>query len=123
MEPSKRTFKLLAVGTALVLLYVHGQVAILRVSYSIQKKEKEVAYLSENYKVMRFQLERLQSPSFLDRQLKQRSLNLAVPRQREVLKILTPRTNPSSSGLEMHVKSQPFSWAGLIKEAQAKTSK
>lgn len=124
MNLSKRTFTFLIAGTLLVLAYVHEQVSILQISYSIEKKEREVARLSEDYKLAKFQMSRLHSPAFLTRELKSRSLNLAAPKAGQVVKvvklkeILPPLNQPTT------VKTSITSWfGGFMKEAQAKTSK
>ena len=54
MDLLKRKFVLLTAGTCLLLLYVHEQTSIFQVSYGIEKKERAVAKLSEEYKRMKF---------------------------------------------------------------------
>ncbi len=49
MELSKRTFGLIFAITLALLFYVHQQISIFRVSYTIQKNVMEVARLSEAY--------------------------------------------------------------------------
>ena|SRR3989338_3565889 len=122
---SKQTFKFFLLGTILILLYVHQQTAILRLSYSIEKKEKQLVTLNENYKMARYQRARLRSPAFLNREMKKRALNLTNPKAVEVVNISMPRMSaaPVSVGGTWPVKSPLLSWIGSIKEAQAKTSK
>lgn len=121
---SKRMFRLLVVGTFLVLGYVHGQVSILRASYAIEKKEREVARLNEEYKLAKFQLARIHSPGFLSKELKSKSLNLAAPKAVQVVRVLKPRV--VTAGLDRTqapaAKPNVFSWMSFSREAQAKSS-
>ena len=110
-------------ATALVLLYVHQETAVLRVSYSIEKKERELARLSEEYKTIHYQVARLRSPSFLNRQMKEHALNLTTPKVIEMVKVPMQKISVSPAQVNAPVKSSFFSWFGSIKEAQAKTSK
>jgi len=120
MGYSRRTFLSLFFVTLLVLAYVHEQVSILAVSYSIEKKEREMARLSEDYRSAKFHLARLHSPSFLNHQLKSRSLNLAPPRAVQVVRVLKPKTLTAAREQPVSVKLNPVSWFGLIREAHAK---
>ena len=120
----------LILGTLLLLVYVHEQVAIFQVSYSIEKKEREVARLSEEYKTAKFDLARLRSPQALSRRMKEMSLDLTTPKDQEVVKILKPKSavlTQSSAGFEQ----PPFRFLSLVhfvreaqaKDTQSKTSK
>ena len=123
MDFSKRTFTLLITGTLLVLLYVHTQIAIFQLSYSIGKKEREVAQLSETYKTARFRVARLRSPQALSQRAKKISLVLIPPKNQEVIKILRPRTVPIQKQVVWPAPFQFLSLIHFVKEAHAKTSK
>ena len=122
MISSKRTFSFLIAGTMLLLFYVHEQIAIFQVSYSIEKKEREVARLSEEYKIARFRIARLRSPDVLSKRMKETSLDLTTPKDQEVIKILKPKIVSEESKTTLPAPFQFQSWLHLIKEAQAKTS-
>ena len=122
MELSRRTFVCFVVGTLLLLLYVHEQVSILQASYSIEKKEREVARLSENYKEVKFRVARLRSPAVLNQRMKELSLNLTIPTDQEVVRVLKLRTVPAGTKVSWPAPIQFASWLHFVKEAQAKTS-
>jgi hypothetical protein len=121
LELSKRTFGVLIVGTLALLLYVHQQVSIFQFSYDIEKKERQIARLSEDYKRAKFALDRLRSPHALNERLKASSLELITPRDQEVIRIL--KLQPIIE------KTESAAWSGFqfgsllhfVKEAQAKT--
>ena len=124
MNISKRTFTLLAVGTLALLFYVHEQIAIFQVSYSIGKKEREIAHLSENYKTAKFRVARLRSPHVLSERMKKLSLNLTTPQNQEVIHILKLKPEmPEPKEPQWSAPLQALSLLHVIREAQAKTSR
>ena len=124
MNLSNRTFAFIIAGTLLVLVYVHEQVSILQISYSIEKKERDLARLSENYKVAKFQMTRLHSPSYLNQALKSRSLNLSMPKAVQVVRVVKPKELLPPLNQPATIKTNMTSWfGGFMREAQAKTSK
>ncbi len=123
MELSKRTFTLLILGTLFLLLYVHEQTSIFQVSYSIERKEREVARLSEDYKTAKFYLARLRSPHILSQRMKELSFTLTIPKDQEMVKILKPKSLPVQREVTWPAPFQFLSLLHFVKEAQAKTSK
>ena len=110
-------------GTLLLLLYVHEQVSILQASYAIEKKEREMVRLSEDYKVAKFRVARLRSPAVLNQRMKELSLNLTIPTDQEVVKVLRLKTVPADTKVSWPAPIRFASWLPFVKEAQAKTSK
>lgn len=103
-------------------MYVHEHISIYRTSYAIESKEREVARLHEEYKLAKYALSRLRSPDMLSQRLQETSLDLTIPQEHEVIKLL--RAKMLSSRVE---NSGPVRFAFLpllqfSKEAQAKTS-
>ena len=119
-ELSKKTFSTLIVGTLALLLYVHQQVSVFQVSYDIEKKERQIARLSEDYKRAKFGLDQLRSPHALNERLKQSSLELITPTDQEVIRIL--KMQPIIEKTESGWRGTQFgSLLHFVKEAQAKT--
>ena len=122
MELSKRTFGLIIAITLALLFYVHQQISIFRVSYTIQKKEIEVARLSEAYKLVKFRVARLYSPHVLSQRMKQLSLDLTTPTEQEIIRVLKPKMVPQENKVAWSDPVQFLSLLHFIKEAQAKTA-
>ncbi len=122
MELSKRTFGFIIAITFALLFYVHQQISIFRVSYTIQKKEIEVARLSEAYKLVKFRVARLYSPHVLSQRMKQLSLDLTTPTEQEIIRVLKPKMVPQENKVAWSDPVQFLSWLHFIKEAQAKTA-
>ena len=121
MELSRRLFCNLILGTLLLLLYVHEHVVVLQASYSIEKKERELARLSEDYKVAKFRVLRLRSPHVLNQRMKELSLNLILPTDQQLIKILKLKSAPVEEAVSWRAPIQFMSWLHFVKEAQAKT--
>ena len=121
IQSSKKILSGLFVVTLSLLLYVHTRIAIFQVSYSIQRNEKKVATLSDEYKIMKFEISKLRSLGYLDRRKKEMNLKLVTPKTVKVVSI------PLETQAEPVVLPSPFvrkgffSFVNLIKEAQAKT--
>lgn len=122
MMLSKRAIKYLLLSTGLVLLYVHQQTAVLRISYAIEKKERNLAELNEQYKLAKYQITRLRSPSFLNQQLKNHSLHLTHPKVIEVVQVRSSSLETVQPQAVWPAKPSFIAWIGSVKEAQAKTS-
>ncbi len=122
MELSKRTFSFFILITFALLLYVHQQISIFQVSYSIQKKEHEAANLSEAYKMAKFRVARLRSPNALNHRMKELSLDLTTPTEQEIIHVLKPKIVPQETKTSWSDPVQFLSWFHFIKEAQAKTA-
>lgn len=116
----KKMFSTLFVVTFALILHVHTQTAIFRVSYSIQKKEKEMAVLSDEFKLKNFEVSKLHSLNYLDKRMKEMKLNLVMPKEVKVVSI--PQVPQSRITEAPILQKGIFSFVSLIKEAQAKTS-
>ena len=122
MELTKRTFSWFIFVTFALLLYVHQQVSIFQVSYTIQKKEQDAARLNEEYKLAKFRVDRLRSPHILNQRMKQLSLELTTPTEQEIVHVLKPKIELQANKVSWTDPFQFMSWFHFIKEAQAKTS-
>ncbi len=113
----------LAVLTLMLLAYVHEQTSIYRVSYAIQAKNRELGRLKEDHKLAKFALTQLRSPTTLSRRAREASLDLTVPKDHQVVRVLKTRVATAqveSGGFDRFL---PMNWLRFMKEAQAKTSK
>ena len=115
-------FSVLFSTTLLLLLYVHIQTEIFRASYAIEKKEHQIAELSESYKILRFHVTQLRSPHYLNEQMKEKSMELVSPKTAEIIKIPMSKEMVVPVAPHSTLKPQVLSWLGFLKEAQAKPS-
>ena len=122
LENTKKIFSIMALVTLVLLLHVHMQISIFQVSYLIQKKSKLLSDLTDQYRFEKYGISKLYSPSYLDRRKKEMNLKLVVPK--EVKVVYVPADKVADHVLEPPpvIQRGLFSFANLIKEAQAKTS-
>lgn len=120
-ELSKKTFSALILGTLALLFYVHQRVSVFQLSYDIEKKERQIARLSEDYKRAKFGLAQLRSPHALSERLKGSSLDLVMPTDQEIIRILKIEPIIQKTETRWPVLFQFGSLLHFVKEAQAKT--
>ncbi|MBI3313144.1 MAG: hypothetical protein HYZ83_02780 [Candidatus Omnitrophica bacterium] len=111
--------------TLLVLLYVHIQVSLFQVSYSMNTQSHQLADKSEAYRLLKFEVDQLRAPRLLEQKMKDMQIELALPKEVQVVKIpAAPAFNPESLP---NVSLKPLSDGLLdflgrwVKIAQAKT--
>ncbi|MDP3919538.1 MAG: hypothetical protein Q8R76_01845 [Candidatus Omnitrophota bacterium] len=77
-----------------LLLYVHGQVSLFQVSYSLDLQRHIVAEKREEYRRLKFEVDQLKAPRVLERRIKDEGLELALPDQIRVLRVSPPVNIP-----------------------------
>ncbi len=71
--------------TALALIYVNQQVALIRVSYDIKEKEKIYSDLLDRNKILLYNVKHLESPARLEKALLAKDMELEVPSKERVI--------------------------------------
>lgn len=123
MRSSKNVVISFMGATVALLLLVHTQVSIFRVSYQIQEKKKTLAVLSDEYRVKQSEVSKLHSLSYLDQKRSEMKLDLVVPKEVKVISVPADRTIPREVPLSPVIQKGLFSFVQLVKEAQAKTTR
>ena len=113
--------------TALGLFYVHLQVSLFHLSYSITEKTEQITDKSERLRHLQFDVEQLRAPGHLEAQMQALALDLTLPKEIEVVRVLPPRPAWAASNVVPELVTRPFTdrlldffgrWIGT---AQAKT--
>lgn len=113
-----------SIVTAVLLLYVHERVEMLRISYQIQKKSSQLSHEAEEYRRITFEVAQMRSPQNLEKRLEELSLPLTLPKSIQVLRVPPePPIRHPISPVPFHVPSRNFldflgQW---IQVAQART--
>ncbi|MCM8781996.1 MAG: hypothetical protein NC828_02970 [Candidatus Omnitrophica bacterium] len=81
----------LIVSTVLALLYVHQQVQLLQISYVIESKERQVTTLLDQNKSLMYNISRLKSPVFLEKEFLTSKKEFNIPQQWNVIEVKSPR--------------------------------
>lgn len=112
--------------TACMVLYVHGQIAIFKISYEIHEKSRSLEERSEAFRQVKYEVEKLKAPQRLEQKIQQLNLDLSWPREVQVVRIPSiPVSNPLPLGREgsptRQISPGPFDFMSQwIKVAQAK---
>lgn len=74
-------------ASVLLLLYVHEQIALFHVSYLIDEQSSTLGKMSEEYRRLKFEVDQLRSPRFLEEKMEELSLDLTLPQEIRVVRI------------------------------------
>jgi hypothetical protein len=86
------TGKFLAILTfigGLLLLYVHAQISLFQVSYTIDSRSRQLAQQSEEYRLLKFEVEQLKAPRLLETRMKELQMDLTLPKEVRIVRVPT----------------------------------
>jgi hypothetical protein len=113
-----RLFKSIAsitVITLVALIYVHQQVELVKLSYSIETKEKKLKVMLDHKGRLDYNIDNLEAPSRLENVLMSKNIDIAFPGKHHVMNVakLTPG---SADELALRASSidRKFSIFGII---------
>jgi len=103
-----RLFKSIAsimVATLVALVYVHQQVELVKLSYSIETKEKNLKVLLDRKDRLDYTINNLEDPSRLEKILMAKNIDVAFPGRYNVVKVAkltsgSPEERLRSSGVD-----------------------
>jgi hypothetical protein len=114
-----------AVAVVFVLLYVHGQVMLLSLSYRFDRDHRTLVRKTEEYRQLKFQVDQLKAPRLLENKMKELAIDLTLPRKIKVVRVPAalgafpePAQDFSLPSLSQRVGDFLGRWIGV---AQAKT--
>lgn len=124
MKGSGKILLSIAGASFLFLAFVHGQVAVFNLSYSIDKKTDILAEKSELYRHLNFEVNRLKAPGILEQKMAELSMDLTLPKDVQVVRVPTVRPVPEAvlEPVSLSATDKLTSFLGRwIGVAQAKT--
>ena len=111
--------------TALMLVYVHEQVSLFQISYSLDERADTLTRRTETFRKLKFEVEQLKAPRLLEQRMKDMKLELGLPKEVRVVKVAqnAPEAGAGETALETSSANQGLArfvghWMGV---AQAKT--
>lgn len=125
MQSVGKTILGIGVLTLLLLLYVHEQIALVRVSYLIDAKSVQFNRLSEEYRQIKFEVDQLKAPRLLEEKMKNLSMQLTLPQEIHVIKTPAPKLAAAERQMSpvASLSGNVFSFLGhWVDVAQAKTN-
>lgn len=78
--------------SVLMLLYVHLNVSLFSFSYGINQKSKRFDQRNKDYRQLKYEVEVLKAPYRLAAEIRQRNLELDLPKEIRVVKVPVPQT-------------------------------
>ena len=100
-----RLFKyiaLLGIVTLTALVYVHQQVELVKLSYTIDCKEKKLKEMLDRKGILRYNISNLESPSRLEKVLLERKISVSYPKNGQVIRLArNPSYAPSGQFLKV----------------------
>lgn len=92
-----KTFTSIAFVTAMALLYVHQQVELVKVSYSIECSERKLKDMLDQREGLGYNINNLQDPSRMEKMLLARNIDITFPRRANVV---------TAAGLKSHMEAE-----------------
>ena len=113
--------------TLAALIYVHQQVELVKLSYTIDCKEKALKTIIDRREMLRYNISNLESPSRLEKVLSSRNINVSLPKRAQIVRLAKTQPYVDSgkllgvSGLEDRAGIfRLFDFLGLRAEAHAR---
>jgi len=117
----------MAFVTAMALLYVHQQVELVKLSYAIETKEKNLKDMLDLKEGLGYNINNLEAPLRLEQALSAKRVELTFPRKAQVVKAAKEAFNSKTEEriLNSSIERKPgifgiIEFFGSAREAQAK---
>ena len=78
----------IVIVTLAALVYVHQQVELVKLSYSIDCKEKALKTIIDQREILRYNISNLESPSRLEKILSSRNINVSLPKRAQIIRLV-----------------------------------
>lgn len=111
--------------TALALLYVHQQVELVKLSYTIEQREKTLKSMLDHNESLGYNIDNLEAPSRLEQVLIAKKIDVSFPKRSHVVKVA--RLSAPIKGISASPPPQKglgiwglFEFISPAREAQAK---
>ena len=121
-----RSIASIAVLTLVALVYVHQQVELVKLSYSIESKEKKLKDMLDHKERLDYNINNLEDPSRLEKILMSKNIDVAFPGRYNVMKVARAANGSAEDRLRASGIDKKFNMFGIIDflspraEAQAK---
>ena len=121
-----RSIASIAVLTLVALVYVHQQVELVKLSYSIDAKEKKFKEMLDHKERLDYNINNLEDPSRLEKILMSKNIDVAFPGKYNVVKVAKVTTGSAEDRLRSSSIDKKFNVFGIADflspraEAQAK---
>ena len=121
-----RSITTIAMITFLGLVYVHQQVELVKLSYSIETKEKKLRVMLDRKERLDYNINNLEDPSRLENVLMAKNIDVGFPGKHHVVKVARLTPGSTDEGFRSSSVDRKFNILGVVDflsprvEAQAK---
>ncbi len=121
-----RSIASITVLTLVALVYVHQQVELVKLSYSIETKEKKLKDMLDHKERLDYNINNLEDPSRLEKILMSKNIDVGFPGKYNVVKVAKLTTRSAEDRLRSSGIDKKFNLFGIADflspraEAQAK---
>lgn len=102
------------VMTLVALVYVHQQVELVKLSYSIETKEKKLKDLLDHKGRLDYNINNLEAPSRLEKVLLSKNIDVGLPGRHNVVKVARLTSGNASEGVRASSIDRRFSISGIV---------
>lgn len=103
----------IAILTLVALVYVHQQVELVKLSYSIESKEKKVKDMLDHKERLDYNINNLEDPARLEKILMSRNIDVAFPGKYNVVKVAKAANRNAEDRLRSSGIDKKFNVLGI----------
>ena len=104
----------IAVVTLVALIYVHQQVELVKLSYSIETREKKLKVLLDHKERLDYNINDLESPARLEKILMSKNIDVAFPGRYHVVKVAKGSFGSAEDRLRSNSIDKKFNVFGIV---------
>ncbi|MDD5428653.1 MAG: hypothetical protein PHI58_05400 [Candidatus Omnitrophica bacterium] len=109
-----RSIAVIAVVTLTGLVYVHQQVELVKLSYSIETKEKKLKVLLDHKERLNYNIDNLEAPARLEKILMSKNIDVGFPGKHNVVKIAKATAGNAEDHLRSSGIDRRFNPLGIV---------
>ncbi len=109
-----RSIAIIAVVTLTGLIYVHQQVELVKLSYSIETKEQRLKVLLDHKGRLNYNIDNLEAPARLEKILISKNIDVGFPGRRNVVKVAKASLPGAEDSLRANSVDKRFNPLGII---------
>ena len=123
-----KTVAFIVFVTVVALVYVHQQIELVKLSYSIGCKEKKLKDVLDRNEGLGYNIENLEDPARLEQILLSKNIDITFPRPNNIIRAARTKARMAEDGLKAIGIEKSFNLFGVLEifspraEAQTKDS-
>jgi hypothetical protein len=109
-----RPIAMIAVATLVGLVYVHQQVELVKLSYSIETSQKKLKVLLDHKERLDYNIDNLEAHSRLEKILTSKNIDVAFPGKYHVVKVAKSAAGSAEDRLRSNSVDKKFNIFGIV---------